>query len=61
MDVERAAAHLHAMIDGKKHQVRAASAWAERRDRFCSDRCSVTMTFLKNYYESAGISSGANN
>src|SRR6266566_7419783 len=30
-------------------------------DRFCSGRCSVTMTFLKNYYESAGISSGANN
>jgi hypothetical protein len=26
IDVERAAAHLHEMIDGKKHKVRAASA-----------------------------------
>jgi hypothetical protein len=26
MDIERAAAHLHETIDGKKHKVRAASA-----------------------------------
>jgi hypothetical protein len=26
MEIERAAAHLHEMIDGKKHKVRAASA-----------------------------------
>jgi hypothetical protein len=26
MDIERAAAHLHQMIDGKKHKARATSA-----------------------------------